>query len=240
MIFNLIKVVLLFLLVSFTACNEEESSIKYDGKKLLETKCTSCHNLDIPPTLIPDELAPPMMAVAFHVSSFVKPTNESQRTLKAIEFVTDYIHYPSIEKSFCDKESLKQYGLMPSQKENVTTGEAKAIASYMFSYFTQKNLSKVQEEQAAYNALPTDEKLVLKYKCKNCHRLNVDITGPSFKNIAKKYKSEKLKIISSIENGSTKKWNAKSGAVMPAYKEINSLELEILADWILKSQNEGE
>jgi len=240
MIFNLasskIIIFLAFLLFLF-GCSAEESKVKYDAEKLIEQKCAQCHNLDMPPTLSKDELAPPMMAVSFHVHSFVKPTDESQRVNKAVEFVVDYVRNPSVEKSFCDKESLKRYGLMPSQKSNLTRPEVRAIAKYMFTHFTQKNLTKVQEEKAKYDALPQGRKIALKHKCFNCHRVNISITGPSFVSIAQKYEDDKAFIIKGIKNKSSRKWNKKSAAVMPAFKELSDYELEVLSEWILETKS---
>jgi len=227
------KIYFLTLLLFLSACSEQKTLVKYDGKVLLETKCASCHNLDMPPTLSKDEVAPPMMAVAFHVRSFVEPTNESQRISKAIEFVVDYVENPSLEKSFCDRESLQHYGLMPSQKENVTTGELKAIASYMFKHFTQENLTQIQKDKAAFDTLPKGEKLALKYKCIGCHKMNVDTVGPSLVSIEKRYKTDEKSISFSIKNGSSMKWNR---GVMPAFKQLNQEELQTLSEWVLKSK----
>lgn len=227
------SVAFLFILLLLSACSEQKDAKKYDAKKLLETKCASCHNLDMPPTLSKDELAPPMMAVSFHVRSFVQPSNESQRVSKAVEFVVDYVHNPSVEKSFCDKESLKRYSLMPSQKDNVTKDEAKAIATYMFTHFTQENLTKIQEEKAAYASLPKAQKLAIEYRCLTCHKINVDTVGPSFVSIASRYKNDESSIEKSIKNGSSKKWNNR---VMPAFKQLNQDELQTLAKWVLKQK----
>ncbi len=224
-----------FILLFFTACSEDKTTKKYDAKKLLEQKCASCHDLNMPPAVSDDELAPPMMAVAFHVHNFVKPSDDSQRTSKAIEFVVDYIFEPSFEKSFCDKDSLKRYGLMPSQKENLTKDEAKAIASYMFNHFTQKNLTKVQKEKAEYDALSDGHKIALKYRCLGCHKIDKKIVGPSFVDIANRYNSSKEKIKESILNGSKANWTESNGAMMPAFKKIDDRELEILLEWILNS-----
>nr|WP_321268565.1 c-type cytochrome [uncultured Sulfurimonas sp.] len=226
---------LLSLLLIFTACDEKPKNKNLDAKKLLETRCASCHDTNMPPVISEDELAPPMMAVSFHVHNFVEPKDESQRTAKAIEFVTDYIFYPSFEKSFCDKDSLKKYGLMPSQKENLTTDEAQAIASYMFTHFTQKNLTKIQEEKAAYNALSDGEKIALKNRCLGCHSVDKKRVGPAFIDIAKKYKNNKNDMIKSIKDGSKEKWQDSKGAVMPAFNKMQDKDLETLSEWILKT-----
>lgn len=230
----MIKLLLLAsILLIFSACDEKKPTKNIDGKKLIEQKCASCHNLAMPPVISDDELAPPMMAVAFHMPNFMKPKDESQRIPMAIEFVVDYVRNPSLEKSYCDADSIKRYGLMASQKENVTKEEVKAIAIYMFKHYTQQNLAKVQEDIAAFNALAPGEKLALKHKCLGCHKINKKIVGPSFVDISKKYKNSKVKIIGSIKNGSRNSWESSNGAVMPPFKQISQKELEVLSAWIL-------
>ena len=224
------------LVVFFVGCNSQESTVKYNGKKLLEQKCAKCHNLDMPPTVSEDELAPPMMAVSFHVHSFVKPTDESQRTTKSIEFVVDYVRNPSVEKSFCDKESLQRYGLMPSQKSAISVDETRAVAKYIFEHFNQKNLKKMMDEKATYDALPEGEKIALRYNCLSCHKVNVATVGPSLISIAKKYKNNKSTVIQSIKNGSSRKWKKNSAVMMPAFKKLNDKELELLSEWILNTK----
>lgn len=228
------KSILILSLLLFSACDNEKQTQNYDGKKLLEQKCATCHDTHMPPVISKDELAPPMMAVSFHIHNFMKPSDESQRTAKAVEFVVDYVLEPSLEKSFCDKESLKRYGLMPSQKGNVTKDETKAIAKYMFNHFTQKNLSKKQEALAKFNALAQGQRIAIKYKCMGCHKIDKKIVGPSFKDISKKYTTSKDGMIESIKNGSKEKWESSNGAVMPPFKKIGDEDLEILLEWITK------
>jgi len=227
------KTLSLALILLLLGCNNQDNTPKLDGKKLLEQKCSKCHNLDMPPFTSEDEIAPPMMAVAFHVHSFVKPKDESQRTPMAIAFVTDYVQNPALDKSFCDKESLKRYGLMPSQKGKVTIAETKAIASYAFSHYTTQNFLKVQKEKAAFDNLSDGEKLALKYKCLGCHKLDVDTVGPSFTAIGQRYKNTQEIIEKSIKNGSSKKWGSR---VMPAFKELSKEELQTLSSWILEKR----
>jgi len=220
-------------LILFLGCSEQKVVKNYDAKELIQTKCASCHNLDIPPTLSDDESAPPMMAVAFHISSLIEVNNESQRVPKSVAFVVDYVLKPSREKSFCDKKSLEQYGLMPSQKKNVTKEELDAIARYMFKHYTQENLTKVQEQQKRLNALPTGEKLALQYRCFACHKIDKKIIGPSFNDIAKRYSDDLQRVKNSITNGSKKHWESSKGAIMPKFDKIAKEDLELLSLWIL-------
>lgn len=222
------------LLLLFTACNENKPVNKFDGKKLIEKKCSSCHNLDMPPVTSDDEKAPPIMAVSFHVHDFVKPAVESQRTAKAIEFVVDYVLNPSAEKSFCDKQSLKTYGVMPSQKGKVSQDELEAIAIYIFEHYTPQNFLRIQKERAEFDALAPGKKLAIRYKCLGCHRINKKIVGPSFIDISKKYANSKDNILQSIKNGSKNRWKSSNGAIMPSFKHISDKDLNILTEWILE------
>ena len=224
-----------FILFIFTACNENKPTKKLDGKKLIESKCASCHDLHMPPLVKEDELAPPMMAVAFHVHSLIEPSNESQRTSEAINFVKDYVYEPSVKKSFCDKYSLNRYGLMESQKGKVTTDELDAIALYMFTNFTQENLTKVQKEKAAFQALAPGKKIALKNRCLGCHGINKKRVGPALRVIAKKFKNNTNEMIKSIKSGSKGQWKSSNGAVMPSFDKISDEDLEVLSKWILKN-----
>jgi len=230
---DLYKIALsLSLLLLVSGCNDTPQK-HYDGKKLLTQKCSSCHNIDLPPYTFEDEKAPPMMAVAFHVVNFIKTNDESQRILKAKEFVNDYVLNPSAKKSFCDKESLESYGVMPSQKGNITPDQLIAVSDYIFEHFTQQNLMKAQKEKREFDALPAGKKLALKYKCLGCHRVDKKIIGPSFKDVAKKYPHAKEKIINSIVNGSKEQWKSSNGAIMPPFKNIENKDLQTLSTWIL-------
>jgi cytochrome c len=225
-------IVALSTLVIMSACDHKEK-INYDGKKLLEQKCAKCHNLDLPPKTYEDEIAPPMMAVAFHVQSFMDVNDESMRIPKAIEFVDDYVMAPSASKSLCDEASLKSYGLMPSQKGNLTEDELNAIAEYLFEHYTQKNLSEAQALLNKLRAMPKGERLALQNNCLSCHKKDKNLVGPSFELIAKRYKTTPEVIEHSIENGSKHKWKDTHNAVMPAFKKLNAEQRVILREWIL-------
>jgi cytochrome c len=212
----------------FLGCEDKEY-LKLDGEKLIQQKCSQCHNLDLPPKTFENEVAPPMMAVAFHVKDFMKVSNESERIPKAIDFVVDYVLNPSKEKSLCDEKSLKSYGLMPSQKGKVTKDELRAIATYMFEHFNLKNLQEAQAIKNRLKHMPKGERLAIKYNCLTCHKKQKDLVGPSFKKIASKY-HDKESIKNSILNGSKGKWGKR---VMPSFKnKINKNDIETLSKWI--------
>jgi cytochrome c len=224
--------IFLFLIVVFSACDKKHTP-NLNGKKLLEQKCSICHNLDLPPQTFEDEKAPPMMAVSFHIKDFIEATNDSEKIPKAIDFVKDYVINPSETKSFCDKKSLETYGVMPSQKGNVTQDELEAIARYMFSHYNVKNLNEAQALKNKLSKMPKGKRVAIKYNCLGCHKIDKDLVGPSFKKIATRYKDKPDIIKHSIQDGSSKKWNSSHGALMPHFKDkISDNDIDILTKWI--------
>jgi len=229
----MLKIVLFISFISlFFGCQEKETH-HFNKKELIVQKCAKCHNLDLPPQTFTDEIAPPMMAVAFHVKSFMEVNDESRRIPKAIAFVKEYVIHPSREKSLCDKASLESYGLMPSQRESVSDAELQAIAEYMFSHYTQKNLNEAQALKNRLNAMPKGERLAIQNRCLGCHRKEKHIVGPSLKDIAFRYKNQPQKIANSIKNGSAKRWEESHGVLMPAFKNLSDEEIDTLSKWLL-------
>ena len=68
---------LLSVMLLLAGCAQEKPKEKLDGEALLTQKCSSCHNLDMPPKSYDNEVAPSMMAVTFHMKDFI--TSQSSR-----------------------------------------------------------------------------------------------------------------------------------------------------------------
>ena len=226
---------LILSILFITGCTEEKKSQnRLDGQTLLETKCASCHNLDIPAKTSPDEVAPPMMAVAFHVYDFIEVNTPAEKTPAAIAFVKDYVFHPTKEKSFCDEKSLDEYGLMPSQKGALSGEELEAIAIYMFSYYNQENYLKIMQERKRLREMDPGERLVRKYGCLSCHGINQKKMGPSFQALALRYKDDSEQIRKSIQFGSQKRWPESRSAKMPSFKQLTNEELDTVVKWIME------
>jgi cytochrome c len=216
-------------LLIFAGCSKEQH-VDLDGKKLLSEKCSSCHNLDMPPKTFKDEKAPPMMAVSFHILDFIKASTPADKLPNAIEFVVDFTQNPSASKSFCDKESLKTYGLMPSLKGKVSENELRAIAEYVFTNYTKENLLAEMKRQKKIRKMPKGQLLAGKYGCLSCHDRTIKKVGPSFIDIAKiRTKNE---IETSIKIGSKGKWKKSKNIPMPSFKKISTKDLDIISSWI--------
>ena len=234
--FKIITSIIAILL--FTGCSDSRPKHKYDGKLLLLQKCSSCHNTDMPPKTHPDEKAPPMMAVTFHIRDFMKVKNPSEKRQRFIDFITDYALYPAVEKSFCDEKSLEEYGLMPSQKGLVSKEQLNAIAAYMYDYYDPEKYMKLMQERARLATLPAYERVLEQKNCLSCHDIEKKKIAPSFKSIAKRYSYNQIdQIIKSIKNGSRGKWKGFK-LPMPPFKHLSDTDAESVAKWILSQEHE--
>ena len=80
--------------------------------------------------------------------------------------------------------------------------------------------------------------LAKKSGCLTCHSISAKIVGPSWKDVAAKYKGQgdaRAIIIDSIANGSKGKWARITGGVsMPPYSpRVSDEDIEKIADFIL-------
>jgi len=57
---------------------------------------------------------------------------------KGVEFIKDYVINPTEAKAHCMPQKIKHFGLMPSQKGNVTLEELEVIANWMFENYPKK------------------------------------------------------------------------------------------------------
>lgn len=108
----------------FTSTSYAEIS----GEKLFDAKCASCH-VKMRPSDISTLVAPPAMGVMRHV----KMTYETKE--EAVTFITEYTLAPQENKAVCMADKIKRFGLMPSQKGNVTKEELTVIAEWMYDNF---------------------------------------------------------------------------------------------------------
>ena len=115
-----------------------------DGKQLLQKKCASCHMLESPDFYQLQNLkAPAMDAVVFHVK-LAKKKPEAQKA-----FIVDYVLNPDVSKSVCESNKVAKFGVMPSQKGNVTKAELEAIAAYLLETYPHKDfVAMIKEVQA--------------------------------------------------------------------------------------------
>jgi len=124
------KTILLTLstLLAFSTYLQANSS----GEALFDTKCLSCH-VKVRPQDTSSLIAPPIMGVMRHVGMDYSSKEE------AIKFISAYVMHPQVNMAVCQSQKIKRFGLMPSQKGNLTKEELNTISSWLVeTYFSSK------------------------------------------------------------------------------------------------------
>ncbi len=101
------------------------------AEELFKNKCATCHSTTRP-TDMNTVVAPALMGVMRHVKMSYPNKKD------AVAFIKDYALNPTKEKAICMPMKIKRFGLMPSQKGNVTDEELEIIANWMFDNFPPK------------------------------------------------------------------------------------------------------
>ena len=94
---------------------------------------------------------------------------------------------------------------------------------------------------APVQAGPTNEMSVEKmatiYGCLACHKQDVKVVGPAYKDVRAKYLHDPdaiAKIMAQIQHGGTGKWGS---AVMPPFTAVSDADARRLAEWIMAGGN---
>jgi hypothetical protein len=97
------------------------------GRELFEQKCTSCHFTQVPSSAAERQklVAPPIGNVLFHLDQEFKTPQEIK------DHIVDITLNPTMDKAICN--SVKRFGLMPSQKDAVTQEELNQIAEFLIN-----------------------------------------------------------------------------------------------------------
>lgn len=78
-----------------------------------------------------------------------------------------------------------------------------------------------------------DQALATKKNCMACHAVDKKVVGPSFKDVAAKYKADKTaadKLATKVVKGGSGAWGA---IPMPANPQVNDAEAKTLVAWVL-------
>ena len=78
-----------------------------------------------------------------------------------------------------------------------------------------------------------DEALARKHNCLACHQIDKKLVGPSYKDIAKKYKGQKVqaKLEQKVKKGGSGAWGP---VPMPPNAAVPEKDIHELVEWILK------
>ena len=102
------------------------------AQNLFDNKCSMCHIKTMPQDKS-KLVAPPVMGLMHHLK--MKYPNKQD----AVAFIVDYVQNPTRAKALCKPQKIQHFGLMPSQKGNITPQELQKVASWMFDTYPPSN-----------------------------------------------------------------------------------------------------
>jgi len=123
------KIILTISTILILSSNVEANN---NAEELFSNKCSVCHSTTRPKDM-KSVVAPALMGIMRHLK--MKYPNKD----KAVLFIKDFVLNPTLEKSICMPQKIKRFGLMPSQKGNITEKELEIVAQWMFDKFSSKN-----------------------------------------------------------------------------------------------------
>ncbi len=98
------------------------------AETLFDAKCAVCHT-KTRPTDMNNIVAPAIMGVMRHIKMSY-PQKED-----AVKFMVDYVLEPSKSKAICMPQKIERFGLMPSQKGNVSKEELTKISNWLYDNY---------------------------------------------------------------------------------------------------------
>lgn len=111
--------------------------------------------------------------------------------------------------------------------------QVEPIIGYLSAnYGTETNAMTVALTNAAAGAV-TAEAVVTRYGCLGCHNPTAKKIGPTYKDVAAKYKSDpkaEERIAEQIHNGGSGKWGP---VLMPPFPMVTDAETKAVTAWIL-------
>jgi len=116
---------ILLSLLGLTALSFSSLYAAPSGEVLFDAKCAVCH-VKVRPNDISTLVGPPAMGVMRHVKMQYSTKED------ALAFMQSYVMKPERNKAVCSPQSIKRFGVMPSQKGVVTEEELRLINSWMY------------------------------------------------------------------------------------------------------------
>ncbi len=101
---------------------------------VFDSKCAVCH-IKTMPTDRANMVAPALIGVMRHVKMAYPNKDE------AVKFIVDYVQNPSKDKAICMPQKIARFGLMPSQKGNITKKELQEVSEWMFDNYPPANFA---------------------------------------------------------------------------------------------------
>ena len=178
----------------------------------------------------PVKIELPYETVAFKFAPGAEVANGQCLTCHSVEYVSTQPPLPRAFWASSVKKMQEKYGA-PVPPEQVET-----LVDYLVrNYGVGTNAASATSTNAATVSAPAldGHSVAMKYGCLSCHNVSMKIVGPSYKDIADKYRKDadaKAKVAEQIHKGGSGKWGP---IIMPPFPQVTPDETKLLSDWIL-------
>ena len=157
-----------------------------EGKALFERHCMSCHQsfiamsklkknfLDYNNTLLKLK-APTLNQLSYRLKQRIgdRHGDEDMHRMEVTAFMSDYVYYPSKDKSVCLDDVMQHFQTMPSLKNKVSEAALEEIGTYLYDFDTEVMKAKSVKYEGFDKALERAKKehkiIMIKAMTKECH-----------------------------------------------------------------------
>lgn len=181
------------------------------------------------------EIQLPPETASFRPVPGVELANAQCLTCHSVDYVLTQPLFPRVFWSAEIKKMKAKFGA-PIPDEQI-----EPLVDYLAKNYGIETNSRVSTVMGANSRTITPnpqpvsvETLATRYGCLSCHKVNVKVVGPAFKDVAAKYRDDPAaldKICRQIHNGGTGKWGS---AVMPPFTAMSDAEARMLARWVMR------
>lgn len=178
----------------------------------------------------PVKIELPHETVAFKFAPGSEIANGQCLTCHSVEYVSTQPPLPRAFWASSVKKMQDKYGA------SVPTEQVEALVEYLvrnYGVTTNAAPTNVTNAPASSTTVLDGQSIAMKYGCLSCHNVSMKIVGPSYKDIADKYRKDaaaKTKVAEQIRNGGSGKWGP---IIMPPFPQVTPEEVRLVSDWIL-------
>ncbi len=115
------------------------------GEKVYQKVCASCHIQMMTPAQAQKNLknmkAPPMNEVSQQLKNNIKIVDDIDDDIHravVVAFIKDYVLNPNLDASMCNAGAIEKFGLMPSQKGQLSAQELDDVAKWVYDFYIGK------------------------------------------------------------------------------------------------------
>lgn len=122
----------------------------------------------------------------------------------------------------------------------IPTNEIPELAYYLAVNYGTGAPADAAPAQAPTTSEMSVVKMATVFGCLSCHKEDVKVVGPAYKDVRAKYLHDPdaiEKIIAQIHHGSTGKWGT---AVMPPFTAVSDADARRLAEWIMSGDGTNQ